>query len=653
MNSIERRPHLYGGCRGATNDTNCHELFARICEIHVIHEGILHEEKMSMKKTRRYGIEQFMRTIKITGGSFSHDEESILFNSDATGIFNVYSVPVSGGLPRQLTHSIACHTYGVSCFPNDPRLLLARDHNGDENYQIYISEPDGTEHTLTPESNAIHRFLGWSYDEQFFYFSTNGRDPRFFDIYKMDVASLERSLIYQDTVGYYFNSISRDEEHIAFIKSNNREDTDICLYNTKTRALKNITPHEGDVYNVPASFDPDSKCLYIVTNQNSDFRYIVRYEQATGEIEIAERDACDVNTTYFSHNGKYRVVIVDKGGRAIFKLYERATGESVDLPNIPDEDVSGVVISRSEKKVLLSTGSDRAPANLYLYDLDSGQARRLTESLNPEINSEDLVDSKIICYRSFDGLEIPSLLWKPHQASSTNKAPALVWVHGGPGGQTRKGYSALIQYLVNHGYVVLGVNHRGSSGYGKKFLAADNRKHGREPLWDCIEAKKYLAELDYVDISKVGIIGGSYGGYMVLAALAFHPEEFAVGIDMYGIANWLRIIESFPKHWEPFLEGIYKKVGNPKTDKEMLRAISPLFHAAKIVKPLMVIQGANDPRVLKVESDEIVEAIERKQGIVEYIVFPDEGHGISKKANKIRAYSAILSFLERHLKAIV
>jgi dipeptidyl aminopeptidase/acylaminoacyl peptidase len=276
--------------------------------------------------------------------------------------------------------------------------------------------------------------------------------------------------------------------------------------------------------------------------------------------------------------------------------------------------------------------------------------RKLTESLNPEINPDDLVDSKIIRYKSFDGLEIPSLLWKPHQASPANKVPALIWVHGGPGGQTRKGYSALIQYLVNHGIAVLGVNYRGSSGYGKRFLAADNRKHGREPLWDCIEAKKYLAELDYVDASKVGIIGASYGGYMVLAALAFHAEEFAVGIDMCGVANWLRTIESFPAHWGPFLEGFYKKVGNPETDRELLRAISPLFHADKIIKPLMVIQGANDPRVLQAESDEIVEAVKRNNGIVEYLIFPDEGHGINKKVNKIRAYGAILSFLERHLK---
>jgi len=225
-----------------------------------------------------------------------------------------------------------------------------------------------------------------------------------------------------------------------------------------------------------------------------------------------------------------------------------------------------------------------------------------------------------------------------------------VWVHGGPGGQTRTGYSGVIQYLVNHGYVVLGVNNRGSSGYGKTFFAADDLKHGREPLWDCVEAKKYLASLGYVDTSKIGIIGGSYGGYMVLAALAFRPEEFVAGVDLFGVSNWLRTLESIPPYWEAARKALYKEIGDPATDKENLKAISPLFHTDKINKPLMVLQGKNDPRVIKPESDEIVDAVKKKGGIAEYVVFDNEGHGFTKKANEIRGYKAILDFLDKYLK---
>ena len=220
----------------------------------------------------------------------------------------------------------------------------------------------------------------------------------------------------------------------------------------------------------------------------------------------------------------------------------------------------------------------------------------------------------------------------------------------GAGRQTRKGYSATIQYLVNHGYAVLGINNRGSSGYGKSFYVADDQKHGKEPLWDCVEGKKYLANLPYVDPARIGIIGGSYGGYMVLAALAYKPEEFAVGVDIFGVSNWVRTLESIPKWWESQRLALYQEIGNPEKDKEMLRAISPVFHADKIRRPLLVLQGANDPRVIKPESDDIVAAVKKNGVPVEYIVFSDEGHGFTKKKNQIEGYGAVLRFLYTHLK---
>jgi len=203
---------------------------------------------------------------------------------------------------------------------------------------------------------------------------------------------------------------------------------------------------------------------------------------------------------------------------------------------------------------------------------------------------------------------------------------------------------------VNHGYAVLGINNRGSSGYGKTFYVADDKKHGKEPLWDCVEGKDYLAGLPSVDGDRIGIIGGSYGGYMVLAALAYKPEEFAAGIDIFGVANWLRTIESIPKWWESFRLALYQEMGDPEKDREMLREISPVFHADKIRRPLLVLQGANDPRVLKAESDDIVAAVKKNGVPVEYIVFPDEGHGFTKKKNQIEGYGAILKFLDKYLK---
>jgi dipeptidyl aminopeptidase/acylaminoacyl peptidase len=294
--------------------------------------------------------------------------------------------------------------------------------------------------------------------------------------------------------------------------------------------------------------------------------------------------------------------------------------------------------------------SDRSPSNLHLYDFLTGRVRKLTETLSKEIDPADLVSSEVVRFRSFDGMEIPNILYRPHQATARSKAPALVWVHGGPGGQTRKGYSPDIQHLVNHGYVVLGINNRGSSGYGKTFFTADDRKHGREPLWDCVEAKRYLASLDYVDGNRIGIIGGSYGGYMVLAALAYQPEVFKCGVDIFGVANWLRTLKNTPPWWESFKKALYQELGDPTTDEAMLREISPVFHADKIRKPLLVLQGANDPRVLKAESDDMVAALKKNGVPVEYVVFDDEGHGFSKKKNQITGAQATLTFLDKYLK---
>ncbi|HJP93972.1 MAG TPA: S9 family peptidase [Pyrinomonadaceae bacterium] len=609
------------------------------------------QQKKQPQPVKEYTIEQFMNTVRIGGSSFSADEKSILFHSNKTGIYNVYSIPVTGGEATQLTKSTKESTFSVSYFPTDARILYTYDRGGNENNHLYLRELDGAERDLTPGDKVKASFLDWSHDRKSFFFSTNERDPRFFDVYEMPIDTFKPTMIYKDETGFDYGRISNDKKYIAFEKSGGSQaDSDIYLYNTTTKEMKNITAHSGDVANSPQVFDVNSKYLYFLTDSGGEFRYVARYDLATGKTEVVEKAPWDVLNTYFSENGKYRVTAINEDARTRIKIYEVATGKVVPLPQLPNADITGVNISPSEKLMVFYLNGDRSPSNLYVYDFGTKKATRLTDSMNPEINPADLVDSQVVRYKSFDGLEIPSILYKPKNASTTNKMPALLLIHGGPGGQTRVGYSALTQYLVNHGYAILGVNNRGSSGYGKTFFAADDGKHGRQPLWDCVEAKKYLASLGYVDEKKIGIAGGSYGGYMVLAALAFKPEEFAVGVDLFGVSNWVRTLQSIPPYWESFRKSLYKEIGDPEKDLENLRAVSPLFHADKIVRPLIVLQGANDPRVIKPESDEIVDNIKKRNGVVEYVLFDNEGHGFTKKANEIRAYKAILDFLDRYLK---
>ncbi len=600
---------------------------------------------------KQYTIEQFMDTVRLGGSSFSPDEKSILFHSNKTGIFNVYSIPVAGGTPKELTNSTKESTFVVSYFPADERFLYRYDKGGNENEHLYLRESDGSEKDLTPGEKTKARFLDWSHDRKSFFFSTNARDPRFFDIFEMNIATLKPSLIYKDKSGYDFSAISNDKKFIAFQKSgNSTADSDIYLYEVARKMMRHLTPHQGEVNNSPQAFDPKSNYLYFLSNDGEEFMYVARFDLKTNKREIVEKTPWDASYTYFSHNGKYRVVATNEDARTKVKIYEGETNKLVPLPALPEGDISGIEISPSETKMAFYHDGSRSPANLFVYDFTTNNLTKLTESLNPEITSSDLVDGKVIRYKSFDGLEIPAILYTPHGASAETKLPAIVRVHGGPGGQARMPYIAATQFLVNHGYVVLDVNNRGSSGYGKTFFTADDGKHGREPLWDCVEAKKYLNSLGYVDASRIAIMGGSYGGYMVLAALAFKPEEFGAGVDIFGVSNWVRTLKSIPPYWEAQRKSLYKEIGDPDKQGDMLKEISPLFHADKITKPLIVLQGANDPRVIKPESDEIVDAIKKKNGVVEYVVFDNEGHGFTKKANEIRAYKSILDFLDQHLR---
>jgi dipeptidyl aminopeptidase/acylaminoacyl peptidase len=600
------------------------------------------------RPSKEYTIEQFMATTSVRDASFSSDEKRILFSSNESGIFNAYAVAVAGGSATPITRSSVDSTYAVSYFPHDDRLLITRDEGGNELNHLYVLAAGGPEKDLTPGAKVKAAFKGWTPSGDALWVATNERDPKFFDLYRYDAKTYERALVYKDETGYELGAISGDGQYLAFAKPVTTAEDEMYLWDVVKKEMKPL--HQGRATYSPEDFDPASKALYYLTNDGNEFTRVRRYDIASGRHEDVEKADWDVMYTYFSRGGRYRVTGVNDDGRTVIKLYDARTGAPVKLPRLPNGDITSVSISKSDARMAFYFNGDRSPGNLYVYEFGGAKARRLTDALNKEIDPADLVEAEIVRFKSFDGMVVPSIFFKPHQATAAAKAPALVYVHGGPGGQTRKGYSALIQYLVNHGYVVLGINNRGSSGYGKTFYVADDQKHGKEPLWDCVEGKKYLASLPYVDKDRIGIIGGSYGGYMVLAALAYKPEEFAVGVDIFGVANWLRTLESIPPYWESQRLALYTEIGDPVKDKAMLREVSPLFHADKIKRPLFVVQGANDPRVIKPESDDIVAAVTKNGVPVEYVVFPDEGHGFSKRKNQIEAYGKIREFLDKYLK---
>ncbi len=601
------------------------------------------------KPAKRYTIEQFMATVNIGGASFSADESRILFHSNETGIFNVYAMPVGGGKPVQLTSSKTDSHFSVGFFPGDDRFLYTRDQGGNELNHLYVRELDGSEKDLTPGDKLKASFAGWSGDETAFYVTTNERDARFFDLYRFDAKTYARTLVFKNEAGWEVADLSRDGRWLALAKVNTTADSDVHLADLKSGEIKHITKHSGVAQYAPQDFTPDSKELLMTSNDGGEFTRVVAYDIASGATREVEKADWDVAYTAFSKDGHHRVTGVNADASIALRLYR--DGLALALPKLPGGEVRGVSFSRSGKRMAFYVNGDRSPNNLFVADVGSNAApRQLTQSLSKDIDPNELVDASIARFKSFDGMVIPSVYMLPKEASPTHKVPAIVWVHGGPGGQTMRGYSALMQYFVNNGYAVLGINNRGSSGYGKSFFTADDGRHGREPLWDCIEAKTFLAGTGVIDPERIGIVGGSYGGYMVLSAMAFRPEAFKVGIDIFGVANWIRTLESIPPYWETFRQALYQEIGDPVKDRERLMATSPLFHAGEIRKPLMVIQGANDPRVIKPESDDIVAAVKKNNVPVDYLVFDDEGHGFSKKKNTLEANRRMVEFLDKYLK---
>ncbi|CAI8400988.1 MAG: Dipeptidyl aminopeptidase BIII [Flavobacterium sp. SCGC AAA160-P02] len=607
------------------------------------------DAKMSQKDIQQYTIEQFMDNEAVSGGSFSPDNSNILISSNRSGIYNVYTIPTRGGEMTAITKSDSTSFTARSYFPNDNRMLLNADGNGDEIDHLFVRELDGTIKDITPEEGAKASFYGWSEDEKYLYYGSNKRNPKYFDVYKMSIDDYNSEMIYQDDTGLRFSGISNNENYFALSKSVTRNDNDLFLYNVTTK--KSIKINKNQSGNSFEDFSKDNSTLYYTTDDGSEFAYLKSYNLKTQERKTVLEKSWDISGAGFTSQGRYMVIYVNDDGRNVIDVLDAKTMTPIELPDFGDKSITSVKFNDDESWMRMYVGGSNVPSDLFTYNLATKEKYKLTNVLNDEINAEDLVTAKVVRYKSFDGTVIPAIYYLPKEASAENKVPAMVWVHGGPGGQTRQGFSSLIQYMVNHGYAVLAVNNRGSSGYGKTFYQMDDLNHGEKDLQDCVEGKNWLVTQAEIDEDKIGIIGGSYGGYMTMAALTYTPEEFNVGVNLFGVTNWLRTLKSIPPYWESMRKSLYLELGDPFTkDSVRLKRISPLFHTDKVTKPLIVLQGAQDPRVLQVESDEIVAGV-RKNGVtVDYVLFEDEGHGFVKKENQIEAYSRILKFLDEYLK---
>ncbi|HEX5553612.1 MAG TPA: S9 family peptidase [Chitinophagaceae bacterium] len=608
------------------------------------------QEVKRTKEVKQYSINQFYKNVNISGGSFSTNDSTLLFSNNKSGIYNAYEIRLSNDSIQPLTHSPKFSIFAEGYVPGTQNFIYSADQEGNERTHLYLKTNESVK-DLTPGAKEKAMFGGWSHDGRTMYYVSNKRDPRFFDLYKMDTVLWKTEMIYQNNNGLDVGAFSNSEKYLLLTKAITSSKNDLFLYDRESKEMKKISKDSANSNYYPLQFTNDNRSFYYLTNEGGEFTYVMKYNIFNNTTEKIFETNWDVMYMYLSYNEKYRVIGINQDGKNVLKIFDNKTNQEIDFPEIKDGDIVGANISKNENNMCLTVGSSTSPNNLYVYNFHTKKLKQLTNTLNPEINSGDLAKAEVVAFKSFDGKEIPAIYYKPLNASADHRVPALVWVHGGPGGQSRIGFNPFIQYLVNHGYAILAVNNRGSSGYGQTFFKLDDREHGGGDLMDCVYGKKYLASLDYIDSTKIGILGGSYGGFMTLAALCFHPEVFDCGVDFFGVANWIRTLKSIPSYWASMRDALYAEMGNPNTkDSVMLKKISPLFHADLITKPLMVLQGVNDPRVMKAESDEIVQAVKENNVPVKYVVFPDEGHGFIKKDNEIKADSSVLVFLNKHLK---
>ncbi|MEQ9120014.1 S9 family peptidase [Fulvivirga sp.] len=596
-----------------------------------------------------YTPEQFSHNKRTSGLSFSSDGSKVLYTSDELGSPAAFYYDLTSK-QSVLFHSDSTKpVFSLTFMPQkDTDLIFISNVDGGPISHIY-HKSENTSRDLTPGENVIARFYGNTLDNSGFYYLANSRNRKQFDLHQYDFASNQSRLIFKNETDYSIAAVSGDNQYIALHDRITEDITDLYVCTVSNGNLIRISPDENKNRFEGLYFSEDNKELYYLTNRNNEFTFLEKLDLISNTREVVIKENWDIMFVETSNDQNYRVVNINENGSPKIKIQDVVRNTYLNIPILNEIQVTKTKFSPDANKLALQVTDYNTPKDIYILDIHSQKITIAVKSLNPEINENHLIEPTDVTFKSFDGLEIPTFLYKP-KATSKKKLPALLWTHGGPGGQFDKTFDEYIQYVANQGYVILAVNNRGSSGYGKTFKSLDNKNHGIGDLKDCLYGKYYLQNLDYVDPDKIGIIGASYGGYLSLAALTFYPDEFAVGIDMFGISNWFNVLNNVPDIWETRKKALFAEMGDPKTDSVMLYSKSPLFYSKQINKPLLVIQGANDEKVPRVQADSMVAKVRENGTPVEYIIFDDEGHGIRKHKNKIESLKAIRTFLDQYLK---
>lgn len=596
-------------------------------------------------------MKDFFRNPVKVGYSLSPNGEYLAFMQPWETRLNVFVEKVGSGKATRVTSAKERNIAGYA-WKGDNRIVYIQDTGGDENYRLYAVGIDGSNpKDLTPFEKVRAQIIDrLEQHETEILVGLNKRSPQVFDVYRINVNSGEMQMIAENPGNYTGWATDWDGKLRIAVTTDGVNNT-LMFRNTEAEKFAPVVTTSFKDTISPLLFSSDNRQLYVASNIGRDKMVIVRYDVETKkELEkIFEHPEVDVTTLLSSRKRRVITGVSYATDKTHYHFIDKQRGDlQKDLERrLPGYEVRLSGCNREEDKCLVRTFTDRSMGAYYFYDLKSKDFRKLAD-VSPWLNDQDLVSMKPIKYQSRDGLTINGYLTLPKGVAARN-LPVVVNPHGGPWYRDSWGYNPEVQFLANRGYAVLQVNFRGSTGYGRKFWEASFKQWGKAMQDDITDGVQWLIKQGIADPKRIGIYGGSYGGYATLAGLVFTPDLYAAGVDYVGVSNLFTFIKAIPPYWKPYLEMLYEMIGHPEKDKDLLTAASPVFHSDKIKVPLLIAQGANDPRVNKAESDQMVEALKSRGIEVPYIVKANEGHGFANEENRFEFYRAMEEFLGKHL----
>lgn len=611
--------------------------------------SVIYKWGMVTVREARTDLERYLHVRTAGGPTFTFDGQRVAYLTNVTGVPQVWSVPCTGGWPEQHTFH-AERVLEVMGDPVNDRLVFLMDTGGDEHAQIHLITGGGAvEIALTETPSAIHALGAFSDDGSHLAYAANDRDPSAFDVFVRPVGPLGEGTPRRLVRGSGMLRplcFSPDGTALVVQEVRSNFDQDLYLVDLESGERALLTPRKtgGAVVHTDAVFTRDGASLFLRSDRGDDFVRLYRLRLSDGTFQVVDEGGADVELLAGGHHGDGLVYVRNMGGMSEVHHLDPMTGADTVIEDLPEGTVSSVAVSVEGRRAAVTLSADDRPADVYLVGLPDGAPHQVTFSSTAGIPKDRLVRSVPERFESFDGKKIPGFLYHPEGAE---KPPCVVFVHGGPEGQVRPGFAPVVQYLLARGYAVYCPNVRGSTGYGKGYAALDDVRLRPDSVKDLEACGRWLASRDDIDGKHLAVVGGSYGGFMVLATLIEAPDVWAAGVDLVGIANFVTFLERTGPWRRKIREAEY---GSLENDRDFLEQISPLSRADRIEAPLMVIHGANDPRVPVTEAEQIVEALENKGQPVTYLRFEDEGHGIVRLANKLVVWPKVAEFLDTHLR---